>query len=136
MTALADTREVWRPGVGQGARIAGRLAWRELRGGLRGFGIFIACIALGVFAIAGVGSVAASLADGIGSAGQLILGGDVSFALIQREASDSERSFFNNHGTVSVAATTRAMARTSDSGSVSARSTTANARRSTLKPVR
>ena len=33
-------------------------AWRELRGGLRGFGVFIACIALGVLAIAGVGSVA------------------------------------------------------------------------------
>src|SRR6202042_1413629 len=45
-----------------------RLAWRELRGGLRGFGVFIVCIALGVLAIAGVGSVAASLADGIASA--------------------------------------------------------------------
>ena len=64
MTALADTRAAWRPSVGQRARIAARLAFRELRGGLRGFGIFIACIALGVFAIAGVGSVAASLADG------------------------------------------------------------------------
>ena len=38
-----------------------RFAWRELRGGLRGFGVFIACIALGVFAIAGVGALAASL---------------------------------------------------------------------------
>ena len=114
MTALADTGDVWRPSFGQRAQLVGRLAFRELRGGLRGFGIFIACIALGVFAIAGVGSVAASLADGIGSAGQLILGGDVSFALIQREASDSERAFFNDHGTVSIAATTRAMARTSD----------------------
>ena len=36
-----------------------RLAFRELRGGLRGFGIFLACIALGVAAIAGVGSVVA-----------------------------------------------------------------------------
>ena len=32
-----------------------RFAARELRGGLRGFYIFIACIALGVMAIAGVG---------------------------------------------------------------------------------
>ena len=37
-----------------------RYALRELRGGLRGFYVFIACIALGVMAIAGVGSVAAS----------------------------------------------------------------------------
>ena len=41
--------------------LALRYALRELRGGLRGFYVFIACIALGVMAIAGVGSVAASL---------------------------------------------------------------------------
>jgi putative ABC transport system permease protein len=91
-----------------------RYAWRELRGGLRGFVVFITCIALGVLAIAGVGSVAASLADGIGNAGQIILGGDLSFALIQREASDTERTFLTNQGTVSVAGLTRAMARTGD----------------------
>src|SRR5208282_6691860 len=51
-------------------RNALRFAWRELRGGLRGFGVFIACIALGVMAIAGVGSVAASLNDGIAGAGR------------------------------------------------------------------
>ena len=45
--------------------LALRFAWRELRGGLRGFGVFIACIALGVMAIAGVGSVAQSLSDGL-----------------------------------------------------------------------
>ena len=33
-----------------------RLALRELRGGLSGFYVFIACIALGVAAIAAVGS--------------------------------------------------------------------------------
>ncbi len=91
-----------------------RFAWRELRGGLRGFGVFIACIALGVMAIAGVGSVAASLNDGIASAGRIILGGDIAFALIQREASAAERAFLDAQGTVSVAATLRAMARVSD----------------------
>src|SRR5277367_4922456 len=86
-------------------------AWRELRGGLRGFGVFMACIALGVMAIAGVGSVAASLKGGIAGAGRVILGGDLAFSLIQREANDGERTFLNAHGTVSVAATLRAMAR-------------------------
>ena len=33
-----------------------RLALRDLRGGLSGFGIFLACIALGVAAISGVGA--------------------------------------------------------------------------------
>jgi len=93
-------------------RLALLFAWRDLRGGLRGFGVFIACIALGVMAISGVGSVAASLAEGISGAGQVILGGDLAFSLIQRQASDAERAFFDAHGTVSVVATMRAMART------------------------
>ena len=93
------------------ALLAVRLAWRDLRGGLRGFGVFIAAIALGVMAIAGVASVAASLADGIAGAGQTILGGDLSFALVQREASDAERAFLDARGTVSSAALLRAMAR-------------------------
>jgi putative ABC transport system permease protein len=91
-----------------------RFAWRDLRGGLRGFGVFIACIALGVTAIAGVGSVAGSLADGIAGAGQVILGGDLDFSLIQREATEAERAFLATHGVLSVAATMRTMARTSD----------------------
>ena len=37
------------------AALALRLAWRDLRGGFRGFGVFIACLALGVAAIAGQG---------------------------------------------------------------------------------
>ncbi|HEY2529589.1 MAG TPA: FtsX-like permease family protein [Xanthobacteraceae bacterium] len=94
------------------ALLALRFAWRELRGGLHGFVVFIGCIALGVMAIAGVGSVAASLADGLADAGQAILGGDLAFSLIQREANDRERAWLDRHGTLSVAATTRAMART------------------------
>jgi putative ABC transport system permease protein len=93
------------------ALLAVRFAWRELRGGLRGFGVFIAAIALGVMAIAGVGSVGASLADGIAGAGQVILGGDLSFALVQRQANDAERAFLDARGTVSTAALLRAMAR-------------------------
>jgi putative ABC transport system permease protein len=94
------------------ARMALRFAWRDLRGGLRGFGAFIACIVLGAMAISGVGSVGASLADGISAAGQAILGGDLAFSLIERQASDAERAFLKTHGTVSVAASLRAMART------------------------
>jgi putative ABC transport system permease protein len=91
-----------------------RLAARDLRGGLRGFTIFILCIALGVMAIAGVGSVAASLTDGIAREGRVILGGDVAFSLIPREASAQERAFLEGQGRLSVAATLRAMARTED----------------------
>jgi putative ABC transport system permease protein len=86
-------------------------ALRELRGGLSGFYVFIACIALGGMAIAGVGSLAASLADGLGRQGQAILGGDLAFTLIQREATAPELAFLESHGTLSRAATLRAMAR-------------------------
>ena len=91
-----------------------RLALRELSGGLAGFYVFIACIALGVAAIAGVGSFSRGLADGLAREGRLILGGDIAFSLIHREASEAERAFLDSKGRVSVGATLRAMARTSD----------------------
>jgi putative ABC transport system permease protein len=96
------------------ASLALRYALRELRGGLRGFYVFIACIALGVMAIAGVGSVAASLSEGLAREGRALLGGDVAFSLIQREAKPDEVAFLRARGAVSVAATLRAMARASD----------------------
>jgi putative ABC transport system permease protein len=94
--------------------LALRFALRELRGGLRGFYVFIACIALGVMAIAGVGSVAASLSEGLAREGRTLLGGDAAFSLIQREARPDEVAFLRSRGQLSVAATLRAMARAGD----------------------
>jgi putative ABC transport system permease protein len=91
-----------------------RFALRELRGGLRGFAVFIACIALGVAAIAGVGSFARSLGDGLAREGRVILGGDISFSLMARETSAPERQFLEANGRLSAAATMRAMARAAD----------------------
>ena len=99
---------------GRTSFLAPRFALRELRGGLRGFYVFIACIALGVMAIAGVGSVAASLSEGLAREGRTLLGGDVAFSLIQREARPDEVAFLRSRGQLSVAATLRAMARTTD----------------------
>src|ERR1700730_10423731 len=96
------------------APLALRYALRELRGGLRGFYVFIACIALGVMAIAGVGSVPASLGEGLAREGRTLLGGDVAFSLIQRQAKPDEVAFLRSRGAVSVAATLRAMARAGD----------------------
>ena len=96
--------------------LAIRFALRELRGGLRGFYIFIACIALGVAAIAGVTSVSRALTEGIANEGQAILGGDLSFSLIHREAGSDETAFLETLGSVSRVATLRAMSRRSDTG--------------------
>lgn len=92
-----------------------RLALRDLRGGLSGFGIFLACIALGVAAITGVGSVSRSLSDGLARQGRTILGGDASFDLIQREATAQEATFLRSEGKLSSVAVLRAMARGDDS---------------------
>ncbi|HWL30795.1 MAG TPA: ABC transporter permease [Xanthobacteraceae bacterium] len=91
-----------------------RFALRELRGGLRGFYVFIACIALGVMAIAGVGSLSASLGDGLAREARTLLGGDIAFSLFQREATAPERAFLDGHGQVTVAAQLRSMARDGD----------------------
>jgi putative ABC transport system permease protein len=99
---------------GRAASLPLRYALRELRGGLRGFYVFIACIALGVMAISGVGSVAASLGEGLAREGRTLLGGDVAFSLIQREAKPDEVALLRSRGQVSVAVTLRGMARTGD----------------------
>jgi len=97
-----------------GFGLAAQLALRELRAGPRGFNVFMASLALGVMAIAGVGSVARSLENGLAGEGRNILGGDMAFSLVQREASEPERAFLNQQGRVSAAATMRAMARSAD----------------------
>jgi putative ABC transport system permease protein len=91
-----------------------RLAWRDLRGGLKGFRIFLACIALGVAAITGVGSVSDGLSDGLARESRTILGGDVSFSLIHRHLTDEERAFLQRYGTISTTGNLRAMARRLD----------------------
>lgn len=88
-----------------------RFALRELRTGLSGFYVFVACIALGVGAIAGVGSLAGALKAGLEQQGREILGGDVAVNLIHRRTSTAERQFLEAQGAVSEIATLRAMAR-------------------------
>ena len=61
-----------------GARLAWRLAWRDLRGGVRGMRIVLACLALGVAAIAAVGSLRAGVERGLATEGRRLLGGDIS----------------------------------------------------------
>jgi putative ABC transport system permease protein len=85
-------------------------ARRNLRSGLKGFWIFLSCLTLGVAAIAIIGSLAAAVQTGLDEQGQPLLGGDLEFALTQREASSEELSYINTFGRVSRIATLRAMA--------------------------
>lgn len=94
--------------------LAFRLALRELRGGLKGFYIFLACIALGTAAIAAVNSVSQSITDSIASQGQEILAGDVRFELNNREVTPEEMAFLKGLGDVSTSTGLRSMARLPD----------------------
>ncbi|WP_367272213.1 ABC transporter permease [Phreatobacter sp.] len=96
--------------------VAIRLGLRELRGGLRGFGIFLACIALGVTAIAGVGSFARGLVDGLAREGRVILGADASFQVIHQELPQAIVQALRQKGTTATMATTRAMSRVEPAG--------------------
>jgi putative ABC transport system permease protein len=92
-------------------RYALTLARRELRGGIRGFRIFLACIVLGVAAIAAIGSLEAAVTAGIGGDARALLGGDVSARLALRPANAAERRFLDASGAVSAVVKMRAMAR-------------------------
>lgn len=94
--------------------IALRFAFREMRGGLRGFYIFLACVALGAAAISGVNSVSRSINQSISAEGQSILGADVRFELNNRFATADELSFLNELGEITIGSNLRSMARKSD----------------------
>lgn len=94
--------------------LAGRLMRRELRGGLKGFRIFLACLALGVAVIAGVGSLAAGVRAGLATDARAMLGGDVELNLVLRPASPEEQAYLAGSGSVAEVMGMRAMARRDD----------------------
>ncbi|MDA0654580.1 MAG: ABC transporter permease, partial [Proteobacteria bacterium] len=91
--------------------LAWRLARRELRSGVRGFRVFLACITVGVAAIAAVGSTSSGLTASLSDDARQILGGDVSVRLVHRPATPQEATFLANAGQLSDSAELRAMAR-------------------------
>lgn len=95
-------------------RLALRLARRELRGGIRGFRILIACLALGVAAIATVQSVADGIVDSLRTDGRAILGGDAAVRVLYRTATPEQLAYLRQAGRVSTVAEMRAMAAVPD----------------------
>ncbi len=99
---------------GESFSLALRFALREMRGGLSGFFVFLACIALGVAAIGGVNSVARAISSAVETQGQELLAADIRFELEQREATEAERAWLTDLGTLSESANMRSMARLAD----------------------
>ena len=75
--------------------IAARFARRELRGGLQGFRIFLACLALGVAAISAVGTVRSGIQEGLEREGASLLGGDAEVEFTYRFARTDELLYLN-----------------------------------------
>ena len=73
--------------------LAARFARREMRGGLRGFRLLLACLALGVAALAAVGSVRAAIEAGLEAEGAALLGGDAELDFTYRSASPDEQAW-------------------------------------------
>lgn len=91
-----------------------RLAIRELRAGLAGFYVFIACVALGVAVITAVSALSDALRAGFEAQGERLLGGDVTASRVHNRVSAAERAWLSGRGRLSETATMRTMARTLD----------------------
>lgn len=98
-------------------RLVSSLARREIRGGIKSFRVFLACLALGVAAIAGVGSISDSVIAGLERDARRLLGGDVELRLLHRPASADQQEYLSRSGRSSEVVEMRAMARPdSDNG--------------------
>lgn len=98
-----------------GMATAARMALRDLRGGIKGFRVMIACLALGVAAIAGIGSFSAAIQEGLLRDAQALLGGDLDLRLTHRPASAAQIAWLEARGRVSRVARMRTMARAAGS---------------------
>ncbi|SDZ94494.1 putative ABC transport system permease protein [Desulfuromusa kysingii] len=87
-----------------------RLVRRELRSGLRGFGVFLSCLFLGIFAISAIGSFSAAARSGLLADASALLGGDLEIRLSQRPVTTEQRDFLSQQGQLSEILELRTMA--------------------------
>ena len=88
-------------------------AKRELRSGMRGFYIFVACLILGVAMMTAVNSLSRGLSDSLRHDGRQILGGDLSIRTAHTPPATRVQDFLRNKmdARLSITTETRAMAR-------------------------
>ena len=87
-----------------------RLVRRELRNGLRGFGVFLACLFLGVFAISAIGSFTEAARSGLLADASSLLGGDLEISINHRPLTADQLEFLQQRGPFSRVLSLRTMA--------------------------
>lgn len=102
------------PAAGLTNATAVAIVSRQFRKGLSGFYIFIACIALGVAAIAAVGALGDMLGAGLENQGSDLLGGDLRLSRVHMRATEGERAILTPLGRVSETASMRSSAKLPD----------------------
>ena len=91
---------------------AATFARRELRGGWKGFRVLVACLALGVAAVAAAGSLRAAFHQALDEDSRALLGGDIELRQSYRPIEADQRAFLTSLGRLSEGIDLRAMART------------------------
>ncbi len=86
------------------------LARRELRGGIRRFGVFLACLALGVGVIAGVGTLSEAIERAIAQDARALLGGDAQLRTTFANIPPDALAYVEERAQVSRSARLRSMA--------------------------
>lgn len=89
---------------------AWRLARRDLSARFRGLRLLLACLFLGVGALAATGTLTATIDHNLATKGRQTLGGDVQLTLWQRDLTPQERAALARYGTLSSGSRMQAMA--------------------------
>jgi len=89
--------------------LAFRLAYRELRTGPKGFGVFLGCLFLGVFAITAIGAFSEAARSGLLADAGALLGGDLEIRRVHRPLSATEFDFIKRYGSLSTVQEMRTM---------------------------
>ncbi|MDE2620959.1 MAG: ABC transporter permease, partial [Sphingomonadales bacterium] len=93
---------------------AWRLARRDLSIRFKGLRLLLACLFLGVAALAAIGSLTGSIEHELTSRGRVILGGDIGLEVWQRDLTPAERAALAAMGRVSLGTRLQAMASAGD----------------------
>lgn len=90
---------------------AWRLAVRDLRAGRRGLWLLLVCLFLASAALAGIGSLSASILAALDEQSRTMLGGDLELHVSQRRATIEESARFAAYGRLSETVSVNSMAR-------------------------